>query len=186
MPPCNPKNAKAQKLDFKCNTETGRYVKKTTDELVKELSRAQHKTLLKKEKLRTARREMKTLAKVQKVYNKLMLEHIKLKVHVEMLTKHIRKVEPKDKKPSKKKAVLPKLTMAEIAQLTKESNERYNSKIDDIYKRVQEDFVAENPGVDLPVDFLAEREVQTKKLTAEAKKVVHILIPRKKIKPVAA
>lgn len=186
MPPCNPKSAKATQLDFRCNLETGRYVKKTTDELVKELTRAQHKTLIKKEKLRSARREIKTLAKVQKVYNKLILDHMKLRVHVELLTKHIRKVEPKVKKPTKKKAVLPKLTMAEISQLTKESNERYNSKIDDIYRKVQEDFVAENPGVALPVDFMAERDIQAAKLTTEAKKVVHILIPRKKAKPSAS
>lgn len=186
MPVCR-RDAKgaANRLENKCNETTGRWVKRPRDEVIADLIRCRTKAQERKERMKTARREIKTLHKMQKMYYKLCHENAVLKVHSQILQRHVNVLEdkmPKARKPRVKKAPMKEYTKAEMDAMHEAAAERNIARMDDVIDRYTKVWELENPGEEVPVDFEAEREKQLKQDSKAVPGVVHILVPRKKIK----
>jgi hypothetical protein len=190
MPACDKSNPKAQdRIRFKCNPTTGRYNKKTEDDLVADVVKCKSKVENKRLLLKTQRSELKTLKKVQKMYHQLAQDNARLKLNVEILQTHIKKINDsadaklnaKTKRAQSKKKK-PTMTVLEMNQKMKENAAKQTSRMDEVCRRAEEMFKLQNPDIAIPVDFQAEAKQLSKQLPSATKRTVHILIPRKKIK----
>ena len=186
MPACNPNSKKAKdRVNYKCNTTTGRWVSKSRSDLVAAVIRGKEKTQAKREALKVAKREMKTLHKMQKLYYELCLQNAKLKVQTQLLQRQVNVLEdkmPKKRKPKVKKPAMKNYTQTEINKLHEEAAAKQAARMNEIIERQIDNWKQENPGVALPVDFQAEADHVNKAKAPPS--VVNILIPRKKVKKV--
>lgn len=184
MPPCDETAKKAQdRLNNRCNRETGRWVRKTRDDVMADLVKCRTKTQQKRELLKISKREIRTLKKVQALYYKLCMENAKLKVQGHLMQRHVNKLEDamaakKKRKPGVKKPPMKEYTAAERDAQYKEVAERQAARMDSVIQRQIEIWKMENPGAAIPVDFQEESD----KLIKSKMTPVAILIPRKKVR----
>ena len=187
MPVCDPYAEKAKdKLQNKCNDKTGRWVKKSRDDVMDDLIACRAKAQERRERIKTAKRELRTLHKVQKMYYKLCNEHAMTKVQLQLLQRHVNVMGdkiPKKKAPRKKKAPMRDYTAAEASKMFEEAAERQQARFDNIIDKYESIWHEEFPELAPPVDLEAERDKEAR-ANYKTPSVVHY--PQVKRKPKAA
>lgn len=195
--PCNSKSAKYAESPymFECNAKTNRWNKRQVDAVARDLEKCQEKNAEKRETLKLAKREMKTLYKVQKMHHELCVKAAKDKVHAQLLQRRVNALEnelaaaappaqKKKKGPTRKRLTLPKYTAADLERMAEEVAQRNAARMDAVIERATERWQLENPGRALPVDFQdVPPPARISPAAAKAlSKPVNVLVPRKKVR----